>query len=137
MMFIVFKARKWLLLMLVPLLILAALDSYTTVNSMLGTSTKYPIPQEEIEIVGAYVTDPWVHVWYLDVSGQPRSLKIVLSESNKKAVENVRGRLKAGQKAFGRFGDKSKEGNGEEGDKHNSLEVYDFSVKFHSQKNTE
>lgn len=144
-MFIGLKARQWLLIALFPVLILCAIDSYSTVNSMMGASRKHPLPAGEVEIISAVETKEWVHFWYVDREiAQPRAIKIPPSEQAKQAAKQAAERGKKGQRTYGKFkegSEGSRAGNkgksniaGQSNTNEPSIEVYDFSTEFHSKK---
>jgi hypothetical protein len=137
--FLILKAKKNVFaFLLVPFLILAALDSYQTVRTMQGLSRANYLPEGEVLVLAAAnEKKEWFHVWYIDGDMKtPRAIKFPYTEENKKKLESIVNKIKRGQNAFAQFKKKGRDGKNGSQVESNAVEIteYDFSTSYHNQK---
>lgn len=127
----ILKSRSVLMVLLVPLMALAILDSYVSLKSLMGTSSTWDSPGEQVQAIATYVErKEWIHLWYVDPeTHEPRAVKVPYDEKSNKAAKKAGDRLKKGQSAF-LVMKKKREGQVE-------IEEYSFSSSFHAKKNPE
>lgn len=139
--FVVFRDRKNILLFVViPIIVLAAIHSFYSANSLRGLSRSDFFPNGEISVLAITTEkESWIHIWYFDNDiEQPRAIKIPKTEENMRRAKIIAGRLREGQQVFAEFkeGNKSGKANGAgNGPKTKELIVYDFSTRFSANKN--
>lgn len=127
-------SRNLLFFLLVPAIVLTAIHSYYSANSLRGLSRPDYMPDIEVSVLAlAPEKGIWLHIWYYDSDlDQPRAIKVPLTEENKKKAIAILERLSKGQEAI--IGFKEKESGGM-GPKVKEIIIYDFSTKFNSRKN--
>lgn len=136
--FFILKGRSNVLLaILVPIIVICCMNAYNNVNSLLGYSRYGYLPDGEVTVLALVEEkDKFIHIWYIDTdTNQPRAMKLLATEENKRKARQIGEKLRLGQGAFAEF----KQGKGKGGlnpfaTKDTEIIIYDFSTRFQSRK---
>ena len=122
--------RNVFLALLVPIIVLAAVDTYSSIDSLLGTSRANVFPTEQVTVLAVAKAKEANHLWYWDEEiNQPRAVKVPRTKENDEQMEKIEKKLRQGGDAVVGFSTKE----GPDGPVTEIIE-YDFNVRFHNLK---